>query len=132
MKALKYLAVILAILINSGCSASKVSVKDNPSRTESVYLAAISSGRKDAASYIQENLKLNKAYGYVKPYMPLVDPAEVRLVWIPAHKSEGSSDALVSGHWVYLMVKPSRWYIERQNKGKTEIPLIVPHKQEEK
>jgi len=130
LKALKYLAVILVILINSGCAASKISVKDKPSRTKDAYLEALASGRVDAADYIKQHLQLSKAFGYVKPYMPLVDPAEVRLVWVPAHKSGDSSDVLVSGHWVYLMVKPSRWYIDRQGDDKVEIPLIVPHKKE--
>ena len=94
-----------------------------------VYLEAVSSGRADAVSYIKENLKVNKAFGYVKPYVPVVEPADVRLVWLPAHKSKYSPEVLVSGHWVYIMVKESRWFIDSQTQGEAKIPLIVPYKE---
>ncbi|MEK6563595.1 MAG: hypothetical protein AABZ65_01015 [Candidatus Omnitrophota bacterium] len=94
-----------------------------------VYLEAVSSGRADAVSYIKENLKVNKAFGYVKPYVPVVEPADVRLVWLPAHKSKYSPEVLVSGHWVYIMVKESRWFIDSQTHGEAKIPLIVPYKE---
>lgn len=97
-----------------------------------VYLEAVSSGRADSVNYIKENLKINQAFGYVKPYVPVVQPADVRLVWLPAHKSKYSSEVLVSGHWIYLMVKPSGWFIDAQNDDKVRIPLIVPYKEENK
>ena len=132
MKALKFPAIILVLLITSGCAASKGLVKDSPSKVMDVYLEAVSGGRTDAVNYIKENLKIDKAFGYVKPYVPVVEPADVRMVWVPAHKSKYSSEALVSGHWVYIMVKDSRWFIDAQSESNVKIPLIVPYKEADK
>ena len=129
MKALKHLAIILVLLITSGCSASKAFIKDSPSKVMDVYLEAVSSGKADAANYIKENLKVSNAFGYVKPYVPVVEPADVRMVWLPAHKSKLAPEVLVSGHWVYIMVKDSRWFIDAQAKSEAKIPLIVPYKE---
>ncbi len=132
MKALKLQAIILVLLITSGCAASKGVIKDSPNKVMDVYLKGVSNARADSVNYIKENLKISQAFGYIKPYVPVVKPADVRLVWIPAHKSEYSSEVLVSGHWVYLMVEPSGWFIEAQREDKTKVPLIVPYKEENK
>ena len=128
MKALKLLAAILVLLMTSGCAASKGIVKDDQNKVMDVYMKALSSGRIDAASYIKENLKIDKAFGYIKPYLPVVIPADVRMVWVPAHKSKNSPEVLVSGHWVYIMVKESTWFIDEQMKSDAKIPLIFPYK----
>ena len=132
MKALKFPAMILVLLITSGCAASKGLIKDNPNKVMDVYLEAVSSGRADAVNYIKENLKIDKAFGYVKPYLPVVEPADVRMVWLPAHKSKVAPEVLVSGHWIYLMVKDSRWFIDAQTKSEARIPLILPYKEDNK
>jgi hypothetical protein len=95
-------------------------------------MEAVSNGKTDAVTYIKENLKIDKAFGYVKPYVPVVEPADVRMVWLPAHKSQYAPEVLVSGHWVYIMVKDSRWFIDAQSKTEAKIPLIVPYKDIEK
>ena len=87
MKALKFQAIILVLLITNGCALSKGLVKDRPNKVMDVYMEALSGGRVDAVNYIKENLKISKAFGYVKPYVPVVTPADVRMVWLPAHKS---------------------------------------------
>ena len=130
--ALKFPAIILVLLITSGCAASKGLIKDNPNKVMDVYLEAVSSGRADAVNYIKENLKIDKAFGYVKPYVPVVEPADVRMVWLPAHKSKSSPEVLVSGHWIYLMVKDSRWFIDAQSNDQVKIPLILPYKEADK
>ena len=130
MKVLKPLAIIWVLLIFSGCSASKASIKkENPNKAVDVYLEAVSLGRNDSANYIRENLKVNQAFGYVKPYAPVVEPADVRLVWLPAHKSKHSPEVLVSGHWVYIMVKGSTWFIDSQVKNEAKVPLISPYRE---
>ena len=129
MKASKYLLIVLVILSNSGCAASKAVVKDSQNMVVDTYLEAVNSGKSDSANYIRENLKFAQAFGYVKPYVPVIEPADVRLVWIPAHKSKDDGNALISGHWVYIMVKQSRWFIDEQNSDKAKIPLIIPYKE---
>ena len=128
MKALKLLAAILVLLMTSGCAASRGIVKDDQNKVMDVYMKALSSGRIDAAGYIKENLKIDKAFGYTKPYLPVVQPADVRMVWVPAHKSKNSPEVLVSGHWVYIMVKGSTWFIDEQANDNAKIPLIFPYK----
>lgn len=132
MKVWKFLLIVLVILISSGCAASKTLVKDSPNKVMDVYLEAVSSGRADSANYIKENLKINQAFGYVKPYVPVVQPADVRLVWVPTHKSKSSSEVLVSGHWVYLMVKEPRWFIDTIESDKVKVPLIIPYREQDK
>ena len=132
MKVLKFPAIILVLLITNGCAASKGLIKETPSKVMDVYLEAVSSGRAYAVNYIKENLKIDKAFGYVKPYVPVVTPADVRMVWLPAHKSKYSPEVLVSGHWVYIMVKDSRWFIDAQSNDQVKIPLIVPYKEANK
>lgn len=132
MKVYKIQTILLVLLISSGCAAHKAAVKSSSSKVMDAYLDAVSAGRADSANYIKKNLKINQAFGYVKPYVPIVSPADVRLVWIPTHKSKENSSAWVSGHWVYIMVKPSAWFIDSQEKNKARIPLIIPYKEGDK
>ena len=132
MKALKFPAIILVLLMTSGCAASKGLVKESPNKVMDVYLQAVSNGRLESVNYIKDNLKISQAFGYVKPYVPVVTPADVRMVWLPAHKSKYSPEVLVSGHWVYIMVRESRWFIDTQAQGNVKIPLIVPYKEDNK
>ena len=104
-------------------------VKDSSNKVVDTYLQAVSKGRLDAARYIKENLRLSRTFGYVQPYVPVVQPADVRPVWIPAHKSKDSIDALVSGHWVYVVVRSSRWFIDAQDEEKGKVAVIVPYKE---
>jgi len=116
-------------LTTSGCALSKGSVRDNENKVVDTYLKAISKGRLDSANFIKENLKVDKAFGYVKPYAPVVEPPDVRGVWIPPHKSKEDPNTLVSGHWVYIVVRGSRWFIDAQSSDKAHIPLVIPYKE---
>ena len=131
MKAWNLVLTILIISTTSGCAMSKQVVKDDHDKDKitDTYMDAVSQGRMDSASYIKENLKIDKAFGYVKPYVPVVRQADVRLVWIPAHKSKDDTGTLVAGHWVYIMVKEAGWFIDDEASDKANIPLIVPYKE---
>ena len=52
---------------------SKQVVKGEHDTITDTYLSAVSEGRADSAGYIRDNLKIDKAFGYVKPYVPVVD-----------------------------------------------------------
>jgi len=129
LKVFKFQTILLILLISSGCTVHRVVVKESRSKVMGAYLDAAADGRADSANYIKENLKMNQAFGYVKPYVPIVVPADVRLVWIPTHKSKDDSSALVSGHWVYIMVKQSSWFIDAQESDKVKIPVVIPYKE---
>jgi len=54
------------------------------------------------------------------------------LVWIPAHKSKSAPEVLIAGHWIYIMVKESSWFVDSQSNTNAKIPLIMPYKEENK
>ena len=62
------------------------------------------------------------ALGPEVPYLPLVQPPEVRRVWVTAHLNEAGD--MIAGHWVYLMLEPSQWYLRGYSgPGKLELKL---------
>lgn len=127
---MKWLAIVTVILSSSGCAATKKT--DFPSernRVISIYLQAMGAGRIDAVKAIKENLKISKSFGYVQPYVPVVEQPDVRAIFLPAHKSKYDPNTLVSGHWVYVMVRGPRWFIDTQTDQKGKIPVIVPYKE---
>ncbi len=89
------------------------------------YVESVGDSQKDTARYVQENLKEQKTFGYVKPYIPVMASPVVRKVWVPDHKAVEDGGILVAGHWVYLMVQGPRWFIEEETK-KVDVPVIVP------
>jgi hypothetical protein len=110
----------------NACASSKVVEKKASSRTMvDVYTQGSLDAKKEVAQFVEKNLKEQKTFGYVKPYIPVMNQPVVRKVWIPDHKSESNRDVMVAGHWLYLMIQPSSWYIE----GKTidsKLSVIVP------
>ena len=119
--------LIINVLWISSCASSKSVHMQNarPMSMIDVYAKSTGQAQKDVAQFIEHNLKEQKTFGYVKPYIPVINEPEVRKVWIPDHKSEDNSDVMIAGHWVYLMIQPSTWFIE----GKivdSKIPIIVP------
>ena len=63
------------------------------------------------------------ALGPEVPYLPLVQPPEVKRVWVTAHlNAEGD---MIAGHWVYLMLEPSQWYL-RGYTGQRSLELKLP------
>ena len=61
------------------------------------------------------------ALGPEVPYLPLVQPPEVKRVWVTAHLNEAGD--MIAGHWVYLMLAPSSWYLRYQGPQKLELKL---------
>ena len=63
------------------------------------------------------------ALGPEVPYLPLVQPPEVRRVWVTAHLNREGD--MIAGHWVYLMLEPSQWYL-RGYTGQRKLELKLP------
>ena len=57
------------------------------------------------------------------PYLPLVQPPEVRRVWVTAHLNEAGD--MIAGHWVYLMLEPSSWLLKGY-RGPQKLQLKLP------
>ena len=65
------------------------------------------------------------AVGPEAPYVPVMKPPRVQRVWIPATVNDAGD--LVSGHWVYLELQPSRWLIDDESPQPTkELRLKAP------
>ena len=63
------------------------------------------------------------ALGPEAPYLPLVQPPQVQRVWITAHLNDDGD--LIAGHWVYLMLAPSQWFL-RGYRGDRVLKLKLP------
>jgi len=125
LKGLNLPVILITVISISGCATLQRSEKNSGSFMD-VYTEAVKAGKLDAAGYIKENLKLRKSFGYVKPYVPVMKSPEVKAAWIPTHKSQEDPHTLVAGHWVYIMVRESKWFIEDQIPTKVKIPLVIP------
>ncbi len=117
----------LFILSISSC-AVRSSVPPRMSMMD-IYADSIGDSQQDVARYMRENLKEQKTFGYVKPYIPVMISPVVRKVWVPDHKSNNDGSVLVAGHWVYVMVQGPRWFIEEEGK-KMDVPVIIPGRRE--
>lgn len=128
-----WLRVILVInvLWMSGCASQKAIQKNKVQSMTmmDIYANATGQAQKDVTQFVENNLKEQKTFGYVKPYIPVINEPVVRKVWIPDHKSEDNSDVLIAGHWIYLMIQPSTWFIEN-NTIESKTPIIVPSSSE--
>ena len=108
-------AAVLAGLLATGCSP-----KPYMGQPKDLH-AEMGSGRE-----VVEAPRLTPspaALGPEAPYLPLVQPPEVRRVWVTAHLNEAGD--LIAGHWVYLMLEPSQWVL-RGYRGPQELKLRVP------
>ena len=121
-----YRAVLVLLLIStSSCATSPRPAMTSRVGMMDTYARSVSDAHNDVAGYVRENLKEQKTFGYVKPYIPVMTAPVVRKVWVADHRSEQDGGVLVAGHWVYLMVKGPRWFIEDETK-KVEVPVIIP------
>ena len=104
----------MAVLVAVGCSP-KPYVGDSRDLHE-----AMGSRREPVAAPALESSPA--ALGPEAPYLPLVQPPEVRRVWVTAHLNREGD--LIAGHWVYLMLEPSSWLL--RYRGPQELRLKLP------
>lgn len=124
--------LILSILWIEGCASGKAVQKDKarPATMMDIYSQSVGQSQKDVAQFIEHNLKEQKTFGYVKPYIPVMNEPVVRKVWIPDHKAQDNADVMVAGHWSYVMIQPSSWFIDEKT-ADTHFSIIIPSSQEE-
>ena len=123
------LLIVLAIISISltGCARQRAATRGGDMLN--LHLKNRGMAARDVAAKIKQDLTAKKAYGYVKPYAAITIPAEVRLVWIPEHMAEGADNAMVAGHWVYLKIRESQFYIQGKSVGtvgQEVVPLAMP------
>ena len=111
--------ILIAVLVAVGCTP-KPYVGD----ARDLHEAMESRGEPVEAPALEAS---PAALGPEVPYLPLVQPPEVRRVWVTAHLNEQGD--LIAGHWVYLMLEPSSWYLRGytgQRKLELKLPARVP------
>ena len=119
---MRYTVMAMAALLAVGCSP-KPYVGD----ARDLH-AAMGSRREPVAAPALEASAA--ALGPEAPYLPLVQPPEVRRVWVTAHLNREGD--LIAGHWVYLMLEPSSWLLRYRGPRKLElqlparVPVAVP------
>ncbi|MCL5674245.1 MAG: TraV family lipoprotein [Candidatus Omnitrophica bacterium] len=119
MKAATIITIMGILIISSGCAGIS-STTSRQSSMEKLYRHAEKQGKYDTIKAIARQLKINKALGYVKPYVPVINPPVVKRAWIVPHQTKNG--ALVGGYWVYIIVKKPSWYIDTPQMN---IPAIT-------
>ena len=93
-------ALLLAVSVLGGCTPKALT-------GEPVDLYAVQGGLRHRPA---PDLRLaGPAMGPEAPYVPVMNPPRVQRVWTPAYVNDAGD--LVSGHWVYLELEPSRWFL---------------------
>lgn len=118
------LAVIGALLFATGCSSSAANVLNpfDSSSTEPelgernlnpVLGAGSGNGGRSEDEVARHALEVVGSYqrGLApQPYNPVMNPAQVRLMWIPDHINKAGD--LVPAHFYYLRVLPQTWAVQ--------------------
>ena len=119
---MRYVFMAMAVLLAAGCSP-----KPYVGEPRDLHEAMGSRGEAVEAPELEAS---PAALGPEVPYLPLVQPPEVRRVWVTAHLNEQGD--MIAGHWVYLMLEPSSWYLRYRGPRKLElqlparVPVAVP------
>ncbi len=119
--------LLMGIIWINGCAWHKAVAQKRvqPMTMMDIYAQSTGDAQKDMAKFIENNLKEQKTFGYVKPYIPVMNEPVVRKVWIPDHKSEEDADVMIAGHWSYVMIQPPTWFID-EKKIDARLPIVVP------
>ena len=98
------LVALLAALVVAGCTPKALT-------GEPVDLYAVQGGLRQRPA--PDLGPAGPAVGPEAPYVPVMKPPRVQRVWIPATVNDAGD--LVSGHWVYLELRPSRWFLDDES-----------------
>lgn len=114
----------LCVTLISGCAGRQAvpAQGEAPRTLAQIYHHSCGTAEGGAAGRVE----LLPEAGVVRPYWPIYEPPRIRKVWIPAHVSGHGRDAMVAGHWTFLMVDEPHWYIERPAGESTDGRAIVP------
>ncbi len=111
------LSTLISGCASMGKSSQAKAVDTGAVRTfAEVYRRSKEADARDTAGIPRVTASLAPALGYVKPYVPVIRPPRVIKVWVPAHVIDGDPKALVAGHWAFVMLEDTRWFIEGEEK----------------
>lgn len=112
------LLTLSLLFFSVGC-ASKAFDKLNPliesgnDAGERNNKAILSGGKITEEETARNSLEVMNSYRKTQepqPYLPVVQPAEVRLMWVPDHTNKAGD--LVPSHYYYLKVLNDRWMVQ--------------------
>lgn len=123
-----HVVMILLLTVSiSGCSAHiKSSRVNEKKRLEDVYYQSIQDGHRDSNQLISTLLVEKESFGYVKPYVPVLEQPKVRKVWIPDQQSPDDPNVLIAGHWTYIMIQGPQWFTQQEVEGSSSTEEIIP------
>ena len=114
---IKLTSLLILVGLLSACSAQKVSDVINPfvdsskpelgNRDNSAIIGSGVSEQADNARHALEVLGSYKRAQAPQPAYLIVQPAEVRLMWVPDHLNQHGD--LIPAHYYYLKVLNDRW-----------------------
>ena len=110
---MRYGWVVIAVLLAMGCTP-----KPYVSDARDLHKAMGSRGDSVEAPMLAASPAV---LGPEVPYLPLVQPPDVRRVWVTAHLNQEGD--MIAGHWVYLMLEPSSWLLRYRGPRKLELQL---------
>jgi hypothetical protein len=121
MRLARYLILLCSVVVLGACTTTPP-LHGPPTDLQAVFHQATQQHR-TAPPLQQKTLPV----GPEVPYIPVMQPPMVQRVWIPDHLND--HDDLVSGHWVYLLLEPSQWFLETYPVSPTpalRVPLAAP------
>jgi hypothetical protein len=110
-----FVSLVLIVFGISGCATGPSVKAGSPPESRVRSFADVYRQSKQARKAEGEEcplITISPPEGYVKPYTPVIHPPRVIKVWIPAHVLPEDHDVMVAGHWSYVMLDTTRWYIE--------------------
>ncbi len=110
---MRYGLIAIAVLLAAGCSP-----KPYLGDARDLHEAMGSRGERVEAPALETSPAV---LGPEAPYLPLVQPPEVKRVWVTAHLNQVGD--MIAGHWVYLMLEPSSWFLRYRGPAKLELKL---------
>ena len=100
----------MAVAVLGGCTPKALTA-------EPVDLYAVQGGLRQRPAPDLE--PAGPAVGSEAPYVPVMKPPRVQRVWTPAYVNDAGD--LVSGHWVYLELRPSRWFLDDESAERVQV-----------
>jgi len=122
MKTSGKLLVLITIVLTCGCAhmQSERSVKD-------VYKESKLKIDMEKIRDAQDGLHKKTGLGYVTPYVPIVSAPKTIKVWIPDYISKKNPNVLVSGHWIFMLLTPGGWELQKEE-GSQRPKALIPKK----
>lgn len=113
--ALRSISLMMLVIWISGCALGSPSIRRDPDEQKVRTFADNYRRARQAEKTVVDavpSVVLSVPLGVVKPYLPVIIPPRVIKVWVPAHILKENRDIMVGGHWSFVMLDKTRWFIE--------------------